>query len=209
MKKWTRLAKVVRHLFAIFRGQLLVFPTLNFGLVKAFGRVNIRGARKNIIFGRNITFLGDAILVCGEEYENDSIYIGNDVTIENGCYINAHGGSVQISDRVFLGVSSIIQGKGGVFIGSDSMLGPNVQLYSSDHQYRIGGIPFQRQTELEERILIGDNVWIGANSILLRGSSIHSNSVVAACSLVKLKSDMPALISKTEAFATVRREISI
>lgn len=207
MKKLPRIGRLINYFFAILRGQLLVFPKPNFGLVRAFGRVDIRGSRKRVAFGRNITFLGGAILVCGHEYENDTIYIGNDVTVENGCYINAHGGSVHISDRVFLGVCTIIQGKGGVIIGSDSMLGPNVQLYSSDHQYRMGGIPFSRQTEEEERIVIGDNVWVGANSILLKGSCIHSNSVVAASSLVKLKTDFPALISKSEAFATVRRRL--
>jgi acetyltransferase-like isoleucine patch superfamily enzyme len=209
MRKFPSLSKIISRLFAIGRGQLLVFPKINYGLVKVYGKVNIRGTRRNITFGDNVTFLGEAILICGNEYENDSIYIGNDVTFENGCYINAHGGSIQISDRVFLGVSTIIQGKGGIFIGSDSMLGPNVQLYSSDHQYRNNNILFSRQIELEESITIGNNVWIGANSILLKGSSIHSNSVVAACSLIKLKTDKPALISKNGAFATIKREMSI
>lgn len=201
------------RLFAVFaallRGQILIFPRVNSIKLRVYGKVTIRGYRRNVVFGRGVIFLGDATIVCGYDAPSGRISIEDNVIFEHNCYLNAHGGYINISREAFIGVSAIIQGKGGVNIGSNTMLGPNVQLYSSDHQYKISNTPFSQQPELSDNICIGSNVWIGANSIILKGSDIHPNSVVAACSLVKLKTDRPALISNSECFASVRRELIV
>jgi len=79
-----------------------------------------------------------------------------------------------------------------VIIGNYVMLGPAVMIIGNDHNFdRVGvpiifsGRPPQRATE------IGDDVWIGARSIVLRGVCIGAGAVIAAGSVVT--GDVPPL----------------
>ncbi len=69
-------------------------------------------------------------------------------------------------------------------IGNDVQFGPGVLVYDHDHDFRVpGGLLANRFKTAP--IKIGNNVWIGANSIILRGTSIGDNCVIAAGSIVK------------------------
>ena len=76
-----------------------------------------------------------------------------------------------------------------IVIGDDVQLSPNVQIYDHDHDFRCeGGVK-----EMKFRtapVEIGSNVWIGANTVILRGTRIGDNCVVAAGSVIK--GDFPA-----------------
>lgn len=73
----------------------------------------------------------------------------------------------------------------GVSIGRYSMLAPNVQIIGGDHNFEQVGVPmtFSGRPSLS-KTLIGRDVWIGANSIIMTGVSIGDGSVVAAGSVV-------------------------
>lgn len=63
-------------------------------------------------------------------------------------------------------------------------MSPNVQIYDHDHDFRTeGGVKAGKYRT--ESIEIGSNVWIGANSVILKGSRIGDNAVIAAGSIVK------------------------
>ena len=62
-------------------------------------------------------------------------------------------------------------------IGDNVMLGPNVLIYDQDHDYQVeGGVAAMKFKTAP--ITIGNNVWIGANTLILRGTTIGDNSVV-------------------------------
>jgi acetyltransferase-like isoleucine patch superfamily enzyme len=201
IKEGIRLYGVI---IALLRGQMLLFPRLNSIRLRIYGRVKIRGAADKIIFGDRVTFLGDATIIAKSSNLDEKIYIGDQVNIEQGVYLNAHGGTIQIGHRVFLGVSSLIQGKGGVVVGNDTMLGPSAQVYSSDHGMELGDKTYQQQNEISSPINIGKNVWIGAGSIILRGTELSDNSIVAAGSIVKAKLSKAALIMTRNGLAEVK-----
>lgn len=71
-----------------------------------------------------------------------------------------------------------------VVIGDNLQLAPNVMIYDHDHDYSVG---IEKLEYLTSPIVIGDNVWIGANSVILRGTEIGDNCVIAAGSVVKGK----------------------
>lgn len=75
-----------------------------------------------------------------------------------------------------------------VHIGNNVMVAPNVTLSVTGHpvdpEYRRGG------TQFSLPIVIGDDVWIGANSVILPGVTIGDNSVIGAGSVVT--QDIPA-----------------
>jgi acetyltransferase-like isoleucine patch superfamily enzyme len=197
--------KLIKDFVAICKGQIFIFPYLNTRLLRIYGKVTVRWRRRNIIIGRNVIFLGDATILCGQDMPDDKVIIHDGVIIEHGCYLNAHGGSITLKDNSFLGVYSVIQGMGGVVIGKYSMIGPHVKIFSSDHNYSNLEIPYNIQGEESSKITVGDNVWIGAGSIILKGSSICSNSIIAAGSVVKMTCDRPSLIAMSAGFASIKK----
>lgn len=73
----------------------------------------------------------------------------------------------------------------GVTIGRYTMIAQNVQIIGDDHNFDIVAVPstFSGRPKLR-KTLIGRDVWIGANSIILTGVSIGDGSIIAAGSIV-------------------------
>jgi acetyltransferase-like isoleucine patch superfamily enzyme len=72
-----------------------------------------------------------------------------------------------------------IQGENGIILGSNVRLAPGVKIISANHKVDN----FQAHQE-GPPLRIGDNVWVGANAVLLPGVSIGSNTVIGAGSVV-------------------------
>lgn len=83
----------------------------------------------------------------------------------------------------WIGPGSIIYPR--VQIGKLALLANNVTIVGGDHNYRHAGVPmvFSGRDELKPTI-IGDDVWIGAQSIIMTGVSIGNGAIVAAGSVV-------------------------
>ena len=203
-----RLSAWRRHytnFIALLRGQLFCFPYPNTSLLRIFGRVKVRGPRPAIRLGRRVVFLGDVTLVCSWDDAGPQIVIEDGVVIEEGSYLNAHGGRIVLGRNAFVGVGSIIQGKGGVVIGNDTLLGPNVQIFSSDHPTERSSRARCSRPEIAAPICIEDDVWIGANSVILRGTTIAAGSVVAAGSVLRTRRTDSALFVTRNSMAEVIR----
>ena len=64
-------------------------------------------------------------------------------------------------------------------------MGPDVQIYTRNHRYDRIDIPMYEQGESEiKEVKIGNDVWIGARSIILPGVTIGDGAVIAAGSIV-------------------------
>lgn len=71
-------------------------------------------------------------------------------------------------------------------IGDNCLFGPNVVVVDHDHEYRY--IDERRGNHYRKSpIIIGNNVWIGANVTILRGSQIGDGSVIGAGCVVRGK----------------------
>jgi len=75
-------------------------------------------------------------------------------------------------------------GFAGIRMGDHVICGPNVAIIATNYQYASRAAVFEEQGHSSKGILIGRNVWIGANSVILDGSAIGDNSIVVANSLV-------------------------
>ena len=75
-----------------------------------------------------------------------------------------------------------------VTIGSRTLFGPNVQIYTATHPIN----PMERASGLEyaKPISIGDDVWIGGSAVICPGVNIGARSVIGAGSVVT--KDIPA-----------------
>ncbi len=76
-------------------------------------------------------------------------------------------------------MGNYIQGRGGIIIGHNVRVGPNSGLISSNHDLN----DFDRWKKAKS-IIIGDNVWIGMNSIVMPGVEIGDNVIIGANSVV-------------------------
>ena len=89
-----------------------------------------------------------------------------------------------IGNNSFIGRGTFINAAGGVRIGSDVLIGPGVKIWSADHQFSSREIPIRAQGHSVSPVVIGDDVWIGVNSVILRGATIGKGAVIAAGSVV-------------------------
>ena len=106
---------------------------------------------------------------------------GKNINIEKGADFGK-GDNIQIGDNSGLGVNCYIR---GVTIGKDVMMGPDVMMLHCDHAMSRRDIPMRLQGDSEPKpIVIGDDVWIGARSIILKGVHIGKGAVIAAGAVV-------------------------
>jgi acetyltransferase-like isoleucine patch superfamily enzyme len=112
-----------------------------------------------------------------------SIAFGENVMIEEFVRID-HPKKLAIGNNSFIGRSAFINAAGGVRIGADVLIGPGVKIWSADHQFSSRKIPVRAQGHSVSPIVIGDDVWIGVDSVILRGTKIGTGAVIAAGSVV-------------------------
>lgn len=91
-----------------------------------------------------------------------------------------------------------------IYIGDYVMIGPNVTIATAGHP--IDPDLRQRVAQFNIPVRIGNNVWIGANSVILPGVTIGDNSVIGAGSIVT--KDIPANVVAVGNPCRVLREIN-
>ena len=73
---------------------------------------------------------------------------------------------------------------GDVAIGENVMIAPNCMIAGGNHNFKDNNIPMIFQGSNEKGIVIEDDVWIGANSVIVDGVKIGRGAVIAAGSVV-------------------------
>ena len=119
-----------------------------------------------------------------------SIALGKKVRAHSGTrFTVAAGGKLAIGDNVRINNNCRFACRYNIEIGEGAEFGPGVLVYDHDHDFRAeGGLKDNKFTT--DSVKIGKNVWVGANTIILKGSKIGDNSVIAAGSIVT--HDVPA-----------------
>lgn len=107
---------------------------------------------------------------------------GKGINIEKGAYFGS-GKGISIGDFSGIGVDARISGE--ITIGSHVMMGPEVMIYTSNHNYGRKDIPMIEQGNSDIKpVVIGDDVWIGARAIILPGVELGEGCIIAAGSVV-------------------------
>jgi galactoside O-acetyltransferase len=111
-----------------------------------------------------------------------------------GCYIepplhaNWGGHHVHLGDYVYANFNLTLVDDTDIYIGSRTMIAPNVVIATAGHPI----LPQLRYRQLQYNmpVHIGENVWIGAGALIMPGVTIGDNSVIGAGSVVT--KDIPA-----------------
>lgn len=131
------------------------------------------------------------------EPKNSKIEIGNNLWLVSGegrsgitFYSHAKlttigSGQIKIGNNVALN-GTVITSKKNIQIGDNCMIAPNVIIVDTD--FHLQWPPEQRfqqvPSKYDKSIFIKSNVWIGMNSIVLKGVTIGKNSIIGAGSIV-------------------------
>jgi maltose O-acetyltransferase len=95
---------------------------------------------------------------------------------------------ITLGDKVFFNFNCVLLDVMPITIGSRTLLGPNVQIYTAmhpmNHQERATGLEFAKP------ISIGEDVWLGGSVVVCPGVTIGDRSVIGAGSVVT--KDIPA-----------------
>lgn len=128
--------------------------------------------------------------------------IGNDCYIEPPLHAN-WGCHTHLGHHVYANFNLTLVDDGDIFIGNHVMFGPNVTLATAGHPI----MPQLRQEGMQFNIpiRIGNNVWIGAGTIVLPGVTIGENTVIGAGSVVT--KDIPANVVAVGNPCKILREI--
>lgn len=82
---------------------------------------------------------------------------------------------------------------GGVSIGDNVLMGPDVKIITRNHGVPAAGLLIREQESIYSPVSIGNDVWIGANVVILPGVTVGDGAVIAAGAVVT-KNVMPATI---------------
>ena len=109
-------------------------------------------------------------------------WLGRRSVVESFCCINNAVGDVIIGDHTRIGIHCTIIGP--VCIGSHVNLAQGITVTALNHNFEDITRRIDQQGITTKPIVIGDDVWIGANSVILPGVTLGSHVIVAAGAVV-------------------------
>lgn len=117
-----------------------------------------------------------------DTFPYNKLNIGDRSVIEDFSIVNNAVGDVYIGKNSMIGMSNVIIGP--VQVGDNVMLAQHVVASGLNHGYEDVTLPPKQQSVNCKKILIEDNVWIGANAVITAGVTVGKHSVVGAGSVV-------------------------
>jgi acetyltransferase-like isoleucine patch superfamily enzyme len=188
---WSNQNKMITYYYLFFFFIRGLFVRLR---IKSAKGLLLIGKKVRIFYPNNLQVGYNTIIEDGAEINCLSlqgIKLGNRVTIGKYAIIrpsNIYGGPIgeglTMGDNSNIGPYNYIGCSGKITIGNNVMLAPRVSIYAENHVFDHPEILIRDQGVEKKEVIIEDDCWIAANSILLAGVTIGKGSVVAAGSVV-------------------------
>lgn len=170
------------------------FSTLTMFCFKSYSsfRVKILSSLKGIEIGSGCQFFGVphfsrerfSTIQIGENCTFRSDHTSNLIGVNHKCILSTlkEGAIIKIGNNSGFSGATIGAAK-KIVIGNNVLCGANSIITDTDWHS-------ERSSNLPRPVIIEDNVWIGVNTVILKGVTIGKNSVIGASSLVV--KDIPA-----------------
>jgi maltose O-acetyltransferase len=185
MMSWLRrwIAKEVRAVLASEPSRLRLVTDNPLGPIHYAGEQLRPSAR---VVGADVVVGHDVVIWGGNCPDCVGLCLGDRVRIYDGCRFSINEISPQsgvtLAADVNLNFGCYIDGSGGVVIGARTIFGPNVVVVSSQH--RVCEERIQDSGKTFGAVTIGEDVWVGANAVILAGVTIEDGAVVGAGAIV-------------------------
>lgn len=128
--------------------------------------------------------------------DKNRIILGDNCHVRGELFIFGHGGNIRIGDYCYVGTNTYIWSASEITIGNRVLISHNCNIFDNDThpldpvarhlQFKeIISKGHPKKIDLKEKkVFIGDDVLVGANSIILKGVTIGEGAIVAAGSVV-------------------------
>ena len=125
---------------------------------------------------------------CEESSRGSRLVVGERTFIDAFVAIKFSGGTgdVAIGEETYLNAGTVLYSGNGITIGDRVMIAANCTFAPTTHAFERRDLPMIRQRFMPRRggLLLEDDVWIGANCVILDGAVLRRGCVVGANSLV-------------------------
>jgi acetyltransferase-like isoleucine patch superfamily enzyme len=128
----------------------------------------------------NLVSLSTQFLIRG----NGKIFFSEGVSTKRNCDFRVNNNAkIVIGKNSFFNNNCILVSHLNISVGDECAFGPNCAIFDHDHDFRVSGGIAAGKYRLKS-IEIGNNVWVGSNVVILKGTKIGDNSVIAAGCIV-------------------------
>lgn len=109
--------------------------------------------------------------------------IRNKKIIIKGMFECTNYEKINIDDYVYIGPNSKFYGGGGLKIGQNTIIGNDVKILTTNHNYKGDMLPYDGDA-INKDVVIGENVWIASFAFILPGVHIGDGAIIAGGSVV-------------------------
>ena len=108
---------------------------------------------------------------------------GTNISIHSNVYFK-NINKIVLGDNVSFHPLCYIDGEGGIEIGDNVSIAHNVTIMSSNHGWSNPNIPIKYNSKSYDKVVIGNDVWIGCGARIMAGVTIGSRCIIAAGAVV-------------------------
>lgn len=151
---------------------------------------------KSVCILGNNTIVSENAIIQNDTGDKTKIVIGDNCWVRGYLLLFNHGGEIEIGNDCFIGPESRIWSAKKIVIGNRVLISHNVNIHDNNshpidaklrhedfvHILNKGLQPINNLNEAE--ITIGDDVWIGFNSIILKGVKIGKCAIIGAGTII-------------------------
>ena len=128
--------------------------------------LEINGNPKNIVIGKNVILMPGVHL---KNREKGKIVLHDEVKLDSNVrLVAANQATIELGQKVVLGMGCVFNAGVDIRLGRGTISAVNCLFNASDHKF-AKDLPIRNQPYLHEPIFIGEDVWIGANCMIMRG----------------------------------------
>jgi acetyltransferase-like isoleucine patch superfamily enzyme len=165
---------------------LLRFMRAHHMLTPSYARLLVRYMLLKLRFGSRLRTDGLCFICPGVRLEigrNATLRVGRWAWIGHGSKIRVHEGEVSIGAKTVMGQDCTVSAYQHISIGRECIIADRAMLIDFDHGVTEVDRPIRLQGIYKRDVNVGNNVWMGFGSCVLRGVSIGDNSIVGTNSV--------------------------
>lgn len=138
-------------------------------------------------YGIPIINIRNGFIKIGENFRMKNGLSANTIGFASPCVLIAENANLTIGDNVGISQTALVANGADITIGNNVLMGAGVKVYATDFHsldYLDRQPPENISKTKSSPVCIGDDVFIGAGSIILKGVAIGDRAIIGAGSVV-------------------------